>query len=51
MIDSIHADRPHRASGEFAFHVLDVLLSIETAVESGGTEPVRSTTERPAASV
>jgi hypothetical protein len=50
MIDSIRADRPHRASGEFAFHVLDVLLSIEAAVESGRTERVRSTTVWPAPS-
>ena len=32
FIDAIREDRPARASATLAFHVLDVLLSIETAV-------------------
>ena len=37
----------HRASGAFAFHVLDVLLATEAAA-AGGEQPIRSTVERPA---
>jgi predicted dehydrogenase len=48
FIDAIRAGRPHRASGELAFHVLDVLLTIETATTSGRLEPVTSRVERPA---
>jgi predicted dehydrogenase len=47
FIDAIRAGRPHRASGELAFHVLDVLLAIETASTSGRTEHVTSRCERP----
>lgn len=35
MIEAIHSERPHRASGAVAYHVLDVLLSIEESVASG----------------
>jgi predicted dehydrogenase len=48
FIEAIRAGRPHRASGELAFHVLDVLLAIETASTSGRTEQVTSRCERPA---
>ena len=48
MIDGIRTGRPHRASGEFAFHVLDVLLSLETATTSGRFEQVTSRADRPA---
>jgi predicted dehydrogenase len=48
FIDAIRSGRPHRASGELAFHVLDVLLAIETAATSGRTEGVTSRCERPA---
>jgi predicted dehydrogenase len=48
FIDAIRADRPHRASGELAFHVLDVLLALEAATTSGRIEPVDSRCERPA---
>ena len=30
MIGAIREGRPHRASGAFAFHVLDVLLATES---------------------
>ncbi|HET9520972.1 MAG TPA: Gfo/Idh/MocA family oxidoreductase [Candidatus Limnocylindrales bacterium] len=46
MIEAIRAERPHRASGELAFHVLDVLLATEKAI-GGGPVEVRSTVERP----
>jgi predicted dehydrogenase len=48
FIDAIRTGRPHRASGELAFHVLDVLLAIETASTSARTEHVTSRVERPA---
>ena len=46
MIEAIRAERPHRASGELAFHVLDVLLATEEAI-GGGPVEIRSTVERP----
>jgi predicted dehydrogenase len=49
MVDAIAAGRPHRASGELAYHVLDVLLSLEEATTSGRTESVTSRVDRPAA--
>jgi predicted dehydrogenase len=48
MVDAIRSDRPHRASGELAFHVLDVLLALQEATTSGRTELVGSRTIRPA---
>ena len=47
MIEAIAADRPHRASGAFAYHVLDVLLATEAAAE-GSPHAITSTTDRPA---
>jgi predicted dehydrogenase len=47
MIEAIAEDRPHRASGAFAYHVLDVLLATEAAAE-GREHAITSTTERPA---
>jgi len=43
MAEAIHADRPHRASAELAFHVLEVLL----ALEAGGRVEIESRCERP----
>jgi hypothetical protein len=48
LIDGIRAGRPHRASGALAFHVLDVLLAIESAASSRTVEAVGSRVERPA---
>lgn len=48
MVDAIRADRPHRATGELAYHVLDVLLTLQEATTSGRTELVSSRTNRPA---
>ena len=49
FIEAIRAGTPHRASGTFAFHVLDVLLALEAATTSDRWVTVESTTERPAA--
>ena len=48
LIAGIRSGRPHRASGELAFHVLDVLLAIERATTSGQAESVASRCDRPA---
>lgn len=47
MIDAIRTDRPARASGTFAFHVLDVLLATEAAASTGRAMRIESTCERP----
>lgn len=39
---AIRAGRPHIATGEFGFHVLDTLLAIEEAVATGAFVEVRS---------
>lgn len=35
MIEAIDEGRTHRANGELAYHVLDIMLSIEEAIASG----------------
>ena len=47
MIEAIRSDRPHRATGDLAFHVLDVLLGIEQATRSGRVESIASRVDRP----
>lgn len=49
MAAAIAVDRPHRASGELAFHVLDTMESILTASASGRVIELSSTVERPTA--
>ena len=41
-------DRPHRASGELALHVLEVMEAFETASKSGEIVKIKSKVERPA---
>ena len=48
MIEAIRAGTPHRASGTFALHVLDVLLAVEEATRSGSVERIASRVDRPA---
>ncbi|RLK52618.1 Gfo/Idh/MocA family protein [Microbacterium telephonicum] len=43
MVRAIAAGRPHVASGELGFHVLDVLLSAEESAATGETVKVAST--------
>lgn len=43
MARSIAADRPHIATGELGFHVLDVMLSAEESSTSGETLQIDST--------
>lgn len=44
---AIRAGRPHIATGEFGYHVLDTLLSIEEAAESRAWVTVESTVDAP----
>jgi predicted dehydrogenase len=49
MAAAIQENRPHRASGEMAFHVLDLMQSFEEASTSGQHIEIQSRCERPAA--
>ncbi len=49
MALAIVEGRPHRASGELALHVLDLMESVQEASESGQYVQVRTTCPRPAA--
>jgi predicted dehydrogenase len=46
---SIVDGKPHRANGDLAFHVLDVMECLLRAAESGTSVTIGSTCERPAA--
>jgi predicted dehydrogenase len=48
MAAAIRGGRPHRASGELAFHVLDIMQAIHEASEQGSTIELGSRCERPA---
>ncbi len=48
MAYAIRTGRPHRANGDLAFHVLDVMHSIIEASDSGRHVEVQSSCERPA---
>jgi predicted dehydrogenase len=45
---AIQEDRPHRASGELAYHVLEILLALSEPDRAGVAIPIHSTCERPA---
>ena len=49
MATAIRTGRPHRASGELAYHVLDVMHAIHEAAESGRHVEIHSEVERPEA--
>ena len=49
MAAAIRGNRPHRASGEMAAHVLDLMISFHEASESGCHVNVGSSMQRPAA--
>jgi predicted dehydrogenase len=48
MAAALRSGRPHRASGDFAYHVLDVMQAIHEAAEQGRHVRIESTCERPA---
>ena len=49
MAYALRSGRPHRASGELAYHVLDVMLAFQDASESGKHIEIKSTCNQPAA--
>jgi predicted dehydrogenase len=48
MAYAILNDRPHRANGELALHVLEVMEAFETASKTGAPVKIRTRAERPA---
>ena len=48
MVDAIAHDRPHRASGELALHVLEVMTAFEKSSASGQAVALETTVARPA---
>jgi predicted dehydrogenase len=48
MAYGILNNRPHRASGELALHVLEVMEAFETASKSGAIVKIKTRAERPA---
>lgn len=49
MAAAILADRPHRASGALAFHVLEVMEAFQRSADEGRRITIESRVERPAA--
>lgn len=49
MAQAMRQDRPHRASGALAYHVLDLMHAFHDASDSGSHVTLESTCERPAA--
>jgi predicted dehydrogenase len=48
MAHAIRRNRPHRASGELAFHVLEVMEAVQRSSDEGRHIPIESRPERPA---
>lgn len=48
LAHAIRSGRPHRASGELAFHVLEVMEAFQTSSERGTHVTIESRPERPA---
>ena len=48
MAQAIRTGRPHRASGELAFHVLEVMEAFQTSSDEGRAVTIVSRPERPA---
>ena len=48
MAQALREGRPHRASGELALHVLEVMAGLVEAAETGGSVVIESRCERPA---
>ncbi len=49
MATAIHNNRPHRASGELAYHVLEAMLAVELASQRGAHVILESTVAKPKA--
>lgn len=48
MAHAIASDRPHRASGDLALHVLEVMEAFETSSQTGSVVNISTPVERPA---
>jgi predicted dehydrogenase len=48
MAHALRGGRPHRASGELAYHVLDIMHAFHDASEEGRAIELKSTCQRPA---
>ena len=48
MAAGLRGSAPHRASGDLAYHVLEVMHAVETASREGRHVEIASTCERPA---
>ncbi|MBB2974135.1 Gfo/Idh/MocA family oxidoreductase [Mesorhizobium sp. RMAD-H1] len=48
MAHAIRSNRPHRANGSLALHVLEVMEAFQKAAETGTTISITTETERPA---
>ena len=48
MAHAIRNNRPHRASGELAFHVLEVMEAVQRSSDEGRHVTIESRPERPA---
>jgi predicted dehydrogenase len=48
MAHAIRSDRPHRANGSLALHVLEVMEAFQTASDTGRTVSITTQAERPA---
>ena len=48
MAQAIRQGRPHRASGELAFHVLEVMEAFQKSSDSGSAVAIASRPKRPA---
>lgn len=46
---SVRAGVPHRATGDLAYHVLDVMASVSDSIDRGAAVPVESSAPRPEA--
>lgn len=48
MAHALRSNRPHRANGDLALHVLEVMEAFQRAADSGTTIDIKTKTERPA---
>ncbi len=48
LAHAIRSNRPHRANGSLALHVLEVMEAFQTASDTGRTVAITTQTERPA---
>jgi hypothetical protein len=48
MAYAIQHNRPHRASGELAYHVLEAMLAFDLSSQNGGRETLSTQPPQPA---